>query len=113
MLTRTQIIELLESIDVSGLPFECTLMFNFTDESHEGCVACTFRMKVKSRDNPAKTTWVQVHQMFEYRLFKDRDRTLFIVRRMIRDALKHELDECFLVNGVREFDPHASEPAQA
>lgn len=90
MLTEREIISLLNSIDVSGFPFEC----RFEADARSGMIRCKFSMKVINRDNPSEMTWIRSAQSAIQYQFADRDGSLRIARGMIREMLLHELDEC-------------------
>jgi len=98
---RTDVQAFISSIDVSGFPAPLTLTFDGTSS-----VNVSLQTACCETGAPypltIKLSWVVLSTM-----------TPAEVARVMRDVfvqlLVHELDEQFLVSGVRLFDPHAAD----
>ncbi len=68
-------------------------------------------LRVPDRDHGGPSAIWQSHAFAEHAMGLQSMRGTLIreVRRMLREALLRELDECLLIDGERVFDPHKDE----
>lgn len=103
--------EIAERIDLSRFPIPIRVEVKL--ECWTGRPTWDIRTiaKVRERDTglPLEVTTARVMDATGVDLMKE-DGALQAIRQNVRDLVMHELDECFLVDGVRAFDPHSKGP---
>ncbi len=105
----------LKRIDVSTFPIKTALSAELTS-SHPYEVTLVVRLEVTPRPKdatlgvlPGDTMCVKFRKGLLITELHDEDRTIAFIRDKVREALHHELDEHFMVDGERRFDPHQRE----
>lgn len=78
----------------------------------EDAVAVSVLMKVNDRDTGEPSS-IAIEKLLPGCAFVMASQRQRVVLSMLRDMVMHELDECFLVNGVRVLDPHKNEANRA
>lgn len=68
-------------------------------------VRFTFKFRVLDRET-GRPRLTQVEEEVAWEVLDDRDHFVAIVRRVMQDAMCHEVDESLLKDGVRVRDPH-------
>jgi hypothetical protein len=102
---------LLQSVNVKRFPIIASYDATVRKRSAKVLlIKQTIVIQVRDRDDPKTMLDVRFdsrNQCPRNRL--TRDRLLKTVRNELHFVVKHEMDECFLVGGVRAFDQHPSD----
>ncbi len=97
---------LVDSIDVSRFPMKMRIDA-YVDNVADAYPIYHVRviMRVIERDSDADVEVVYSESAPNLYL-EDENQRLRFIHSVVRKAVDHELDECFVVNGRRIFDPH-------
>lgn len=105
-MTGGELQKLGETVSLATMPFVVGLDVVLTPRA----VQVTVRMRVKERDSGQPIYVHYVEQLVEELLVGlTREGALRLFLRVAEDAIRHELHECFLVDGQRIYDPHRNE----
>jgi len=95
--------EPIEGLDVSRFPMRIALE---SRGNGYGGVEVAVRINVRDRDNPERWIWVTLTTAISEYAIHDEGLVEAALYQFVEHAVKHELDECWLVNGTRTRDPH-------
>lgn len=107
LVERDRMVKALPKVDLSRLRIES--MEHRADFSPFG-VEVTLTMRVQHRDTGEMGPISLTQQVSWRELVGIPDAYQKLVHRMAKFALLHELEECFVVNGMRVMDPHSKVP---
>lgn len=93
-------VALVAKVDLSGFPVPITIRL----EPGRWETTIVFSMRVKDRTTGKEGPLLSLNVPPSW--IADERAGLDWLRRMLRDFVLHELDECLLFGGVRVFDPH-------
>jgi hypothetical protein len=107
-----EFITFVRKVELSGFPVRIQLVA--CRDEYLDAMRLQASMDVKCRDTgaPICTYMVETISM-EGVAQLSRNAAVRLVHDFLRRLLVHELDECFLVNGVRVYDPHENDRAPA
>jgi len=52
---------------------------------------------------------IQMSRTIPAEYWRDAKHVKYVIRELLHEAVRHELDECLMFNGVREWDPHSKD----
>lgn len=93
------------NIDLSRLKIESVRVDFTVDSDLPWLGRFTVTVRVPNRDTGES---IEVRLGSSYPLEYNDNELAEVVHATVAEALVHELDECFLVNGVRVYDPHST-----
>lgn len=106
---------IVEKIDLSGFPLKIELEVRVPWLPNEFSVNVVAKLEIKNRETREPCTLSVVRTVYALRAGGEasgeltEEHILAAIRSAVRGVLEHELDECFLFDGKRPFDPHAKE----
>ena len=97
------------NIDLSRLKIESVRVDFTIDRDLPWLGRFTVRVRVPNRETGES---IEVRLGSSYPLECSDEDLAQLVHATVAEALVHELDECFFVNGVRVYDPHSTSGSQ-
>lgn len=105
--TRDALEDAIARFDLTRMPFLCELRFDGRIRHLEYHVTFVMHVRCVDTGNPVKVFTTQSFDVGAPEIA--REHAEYLILRLIRQGIEHEIDECLLVDGKRLCDPHEQE----